>query len=221
MARHWACCSGLCGNPAPLPCPLQALPPSMPLLNEWTVCQGSPTVTPDYFTTQPQARSYHWWRGVREELEGLVERCHTNTRPQAAITWAQYKTGTGLPAHPRHANLHTCCVVPPRAGSAFLRGLEHAFRLQPHGRHPEGHSRGYLKVPRRGWGANDREFYLHDLLCYMYRGPSTNPSLVVGHLCGNKLCVLPWHLNYISQSANVRQGVNKRKRHWNAPLPSL
>ena len=182
----------------------------------WHACQqGTITHTPSFFTHNPTPQDHTWWVGLRESMEPLVSKCHIHgIRPQVSVTWDEYRTGVGLPPHPTQAYLGTKCVVPPNTGSAFLADIDWQFRLQPHGNSQYGCSRGYFKVLTFGWHHNDKEFYLHDLLCHMYNGPSPDPDLVAGHLCGNKLCVLPWPLYWITQSDNVLMGHNKRKRKW-------
>lgn len=153
---------------------------------------------------------------MRDQLEPLVGKCHIHgISPSVSISWADYRGGTGIPAHPSQPYLGTRCVVPPGTGTGFLADLHGKFRLQPHGSSQHGCNRGYFKVPITGWGNhNDKEFYLHDMLCYMYAGPSPDPTLVVGHLCGNKLCILPWHLYWIPQSDNVLMGIRKKRKRW-------
>lgn len=112
-----------------------------------------------------------------------------------------------LSPHPSHPNLITECILVKQC-KRWLASQD-VFKLQPHGRTqgiPKCPNRGYIKVKGWGFGDNDQEFYLHRLLCYMYRGPPPSPHHVVGHLCHHKLCLCPWHLNWILQSENVQMG---------------
>ena len=199
--------------PPPPPTTSQGLTPLMAFHATWDACkEGTITSSPDFFTTNPQPKDHTWWVGLREYMEPLVDKCHIlGISPYMSISWASYRNGAGIPAHPRHAYLHTSCVVPP-GGTGFLDDLP-KFKLQPHGSCQQGCSRGYFKVPKDERG-NDKEFYLHDILCYMYNGPPPDPSLVVGHLCGNKLCILGWHLYWITQADNVVMGLNKKRKKW-------
>lgn len=194
-----------------------------PLSLTWDVCQSGANSalrfhpTPGFCCTQPLIQDHHWWSGMRAFLRPLVEVCHMNgSTPQVHPTWDQYKDGALLlpefahPSMPGH--LYTTCIVPPGRGSSFLN--PNTFKLQPHGSHMSGMSRGYFKVKQGAVGFNDKEFYLHDLLCYMFNGPSPDPDLVAGHMCGNKLCICPWHLYWITQSDNVKMGWDKKKRLW-------
>lgn len=169
----------------------------------------------------PHMMNYNYWDGLRNQLQPLVDKCNIYPEDEmhVPIPWQAYKNGNGLPAHPSQANtLHTKCLVAP-AGTRWLRDptLQGKFKLQPHpGGGSTGHSRGYLKVKKQRFDVHyqDKDMYLHHLLCYMYHGPSPHPTRVVGHMCGNKLCILPWHLAYISQSTNVLMGYRKKKRKW-------
>jgi hypothetical protein len=96
--------------------------------------------------------------------------------------------------------------------------------LVPHGKSankPRCPNRGYMKVKAGKFGGNDLEFYLHQLLCYMYHGPPPahlGPHPVVHHKCHHKLCILPWHMEWVTQGGNVEAGrEHKRRRDW-APL---
>lgn len=191
----------------------------------WDLCQAGPNNAqvfnpiPGFCCTQPQLQDHIWWRGLRLFMQPLVARCHVHgINPEVHPTWEQYIDGSLLlqefphPAVP--GNLYTRCIVPPCNGSSFLDPISDTFRMQPHGSSLHGMSRAYFKVKLGALGFNDKEFYLHDLLCHMFHGPSHDPSLVVGHLCGNKLCICPWHLYWITQSDNVQMGWNKKKRKW-------
>lgn len=190
---------------------------------QWDVCQvGTEHELPSFFHSTNSMKDHLWWVGLRDILEPLVKECHIHPPThgvgyQKIEDFNMYKTGGGLPPHPSQAYLHTKCVVPP-AGSEFIReaSLQGRYKLQPHpGSGQQGQSRAYIKVLRLKFdGKNDREFYLHSILCYMYNGPPADPELVAGHLCGNKMCILPWHLYWITQSDNVKMGWNKKKRRW-------
>lgn len=193
----------------------------------WAVCQvGTHHELPSFFNTTPSLRGHLWWVGLRDILEALVRRCHphppladVDMEDQLITDFLIYKSGQGLPPHPSMPTLHTKCVVPPRGhGWVHHESLQGRYKMQPHpGGGRDGQSRAYIKVKKFMFdNENNKEFYLHNLLCYMYNGPSPAPDLVVGHLCGNKLCILPWHMAWISQSLNVEMGWAKKKRKWRA-----
>lgn len=145
-------------------------------------------------------------------LPGL---CHG---PQAHLLRWVVAGGAGiLPPHPTRAHeLHTQCYV---LGSAqkWLKEHKTTFRLQPHGSKsssPSSPNRGYLKVRACSLGEPHPEFYLHHLICHLYHGPPPSPSLVCMHKCQHKLCVLPWHLEWGTQSDNVAQGWAMRHHRW-------
>ena len=64
---------------------------------------------------------------------------------------------------------------------------------------------------------NENELYLHRLICYMYRGPPNDPSLVAGHICHHKACLCPWHLEWMPQSKNVLMGYSHKCHDDYAP----
>lgn len=195
-----------------------------PMNFTWDVCTGpnhAPVFhpIPDFCSTHPVLHDHFWWRGMRDFMQPLVERCHVNRiTPEVHPTWQQYIDGSLLLPEFAHqsmpGHLYTRCLVPPCTGSSFLDPIADTFRLQPHGTYQHGMSRAYFKVKQGALGFNDKEFYLHDLICYMFNGPSPDPELVAGHMCGNKLCICPWHLYWITQSDNVKMGWDKKKRKW-------
>lgn len=199
---------------------IHAQQPPQPFL--WWATNHGPQELPLFFTTTPTIQLPNYFGGCVGRLAPLVAKYHVDrTCPQVDVSWLDYTTGVGLRSsmattHPTQPqNLLTKCIVPPNQGAGFLRDLPD-FRLQPHGSRMYGPNRGYVKVRAFAWGEEqDKEFYLHTMLCWLYHGPSPDPACVAGHLCSNKLCMAPWHLYWITQSQNVQMGHNKRhKKHY-------
>lgn len=82
----------------------------------------------------------------------------------------------------------------------------------------------YITVKEGAFGGNSKSFYLHTLLCFLYRGPPPPLPLgqarwVAGHICHHKACIAPWHIIWMSDSHNVKMGkVHKRKRDYAPPF---
>lgn len=138
--------------------------------------------------------------------------------PRSRASWRQLiENSPQLPAHPRHERLGTACVVVGPCATWMRRQELFFLHKEPKtGRHC--HSRAYVHVCKNqeGWLDNARSFSLTRLLCHMYRGPapaSGGGRVVAGHLCHNKLCVVPWHLAWMPHALNVQMGHDmKRKR---------
>lgn len=189
----------------------------------WDVLQsGRLTPAPPYFGEE-HGKPAVWWDGVLVQLEPLAEVWQVyKATPKATITWQQFKAGQGLPAHPSQpALLHTQCLVvgPCKTWLAGEQGQH--FKQQPHPVGKHGVSGAYMKAhPFCHNMSNPEPFYIHHLLCWMYHGPPPDHPppdggpWVAGHLCNHKLCLLPWHLKWMSQSQNVRMGWQQKKRKW-------
>ena len=195
----------------------------------YVLSQGAPQ--PDFTSSEavsPQVLDRHWWLGALYNLvEGpnpaqpdvhLLNMC----RPPI-VNLMNWLNGVGFVAHPTKPELLTKCAC-LRDFQTVLASPWYAskFKFQPHGKFPPtstSFNRGYLKVRdgaadqpgQRGWIT--KEFYLHNLLCYAMRGPkpADEPNHVAGHLCHHKLCMLPWHLDWMSQAHNVQMGWDKKK----------
>ena len=59
-----------------------------------------------------------------------------------------------------------------------------------------------------GRGEGKRHVYAHRWIYEQLVGPVVSHQ--VDHLCGNRLCVRPTHLQAVSQSLNIRRGVEQR-----------
>ena len=175
---------------------------------EWAVLQaGQPgvRVPKQYCGIRPRAplaqpQGPNWWNGMLANLDYVLEWC------SPILTWHELRDGDGLAGNPSHPNLHTDCCCLDISCRAWMRS-QHVFKLQPHGKHAKSStslSRGYLKVKLGGFHDNTVEFYLHYIICYAYYGPPPFKEAVVGHLCHHKLCLLPWHMIWMEQGANVQ-----------------
>lgn len=80
------------------------------------------------------------------------------------------------------------------------------FRQQPT-TNKRGGSRSlvaqYIKVKAGAFFAWQKEFYLHTLMCSMYRGPSPASSPQAGHMCEHTCCICPWHIRWMSVKTNA------------------
>lgn len=73
---------------------------------------------------------------------------------------------------------------------------------------------GYMCVTD---GGRRRPFGAHRLSWAIYRGPIAD-GMVIDHLCRNRACVNPDHMEVVANAENVRRGVsifaeNRRKTH--------
>lgn len=77
-------------------------------------------------------------------------------------------------------------------------------------------SSGYVRVKLPS-GPPVKEMGLHRVMYLAYVGPVPD-GLVLDHLCRNRACINPWHLEPTTQGENVYRGAslwaeNKRKTH--------
>ena len=151
----------------------------------WAVLQaGVETKAPPYLGGEPQVPT--WWFGARELFSPLVQQACVvyKASPVARITFEQWWSGSGLPPHPSQPHLHTQCLVVGKCSEWLASEQGQPFRLQPDGPASQGPSRGYMKaLPDCAPLFNTTEFYLHHLLCWVYRGPCP-PDRWGWHLCG-------------------------------------
>jgi hypothetical protein len=187
-----------------LPCPLctgMAFQPDW-----WLLRQQGHVMQPPCFCTNPTAQSALWWEGILNRLTRLA-RCCT-----PSLASADLQDGTpDLDPHPNASHrqqLHTqCCLL---TAKAKLAATAKRYKLKTN-RGGQGPSSHYVKVKEFGFDDNDKEFYLHSLLCSMYHGPPPDPTYDVHHKCHHSCCILPWHLEWVTHSDNVLKG-NKRRR---------
>lgn len=182
---------------------------------EWHVFSHPMTQSPPFILARQQLEDQVWWGGLLTPLSPMLERCHNLAAPKVE----NYREGSGIPPHPSHVGLlHTECLVVSNA-KGFCSQYPQRFRWQAHGR--QGHkgrgaNAGYIKVREQGlyqrvpW----REFFLHQLLCWMYRGPPPDGGLEVCHMCQKKTCVAPWHLVWGTGSENALGHVQHKRKRW-------
>ena len=194
----------------------------MPLIRpeQWKCCHRGGKV-PAFYHSSPTQQDNVWWEGLRLRLKPLVEQGCTVYGSKDKISWEQWLTGDGLPANLADSKLKTQCLVLAHSETWLAKFDEHPFRLQPHGQKTDRRSpnRGYIKVKANGFSTTqpstqDKSFYVHTLLCYMFHGPKRGAKQVAGHMCHHKLCILPWHLKWISQSDNIKMGRKRQKKKW-------
>lgn len=83
------------------------------------------------------------------------------------------------------------------------------FELEDRGHHTHcwiwngrKHPQGYAQYTIRGKNCRVHRVY------YEKMRRALNPELVLDHLCGEKACVNPWHLEEVTQTENVRRQPN-------------
>lgn len=108
----------------------------------------------------------------------------------------------------------------PLAGGPYRDNLSHAQRFWAR---VDGsgdcwlwtgpmHSRGYGTMSVYVGYGTTRSQYAHRLAWEFLVGPIPK-GLNIDHLCKNKLCVNPDHLEPVTQRVNVRRGITAKKTH--------
>ena len=162
------------------------------------------------------------WRGLIPVI--FEDPLLTSMPPKWGIVdWQHaFLTGQGIPAHPTQPNtLRTVCLIFTKNHKTFLKANP-MFKLVTNGSGAgqESSSKGYLRLMANAVPTcfpNTHEVYLHRLLCFLYNGPPPDGKPWVGHLCGHKLCLCPWHLAWMDNSENLKRYHAKKKRRVYQP----
>lgn len=178
---------------------------------------------PPWFCMHPREEPTPFWNGLTNNLAPLLAQC-TPSLSQEQFFGHDPLPDSMLPGG--HNMPHTQCVLAVNLLGWLTGSTQHAarFKAKRHkGRNgndlpPHHKSWAYIKVKAMSWGwHNHFEIYLHRLICFMYRGPPPSPAHVAGHLCHHKACLCPWHLEWMTQSANVQMGKDHRRHADYAP----
>ncbi len=183
---------------------------------DWHVLSKPSTQVPSWLQAEQPHQGPTWWRGVASYWEGLLARCPGLAGPNKVD---KLLGGLGVDVHPTQPALHTKCII-PRGLRRFLQGntMFREKKVERGACHTSKSSRAsYLKLKKHGFSAGEglppEEIYFHWVPCYMYRGPPEQGTpLRVVHLCENKLCLAPWHMDWGDQSRNMK-GYHVHKRH--------
>lgn len=202
----------------------------------WHVEDNLHTDLPSFLGMGEGTRDAQWWEGIFNRLN-THKFFDTLAFPQlegeAPNKMLAFKQGTAiLEDHPYFPELFTPCFLLTyfrrwlkKNGHNFCKFKADGLR----GRHSK--NQGYIQVkPNTLVQGSTKPFYLHDLICYMFRGPPALPAdddadsdsdsdddvdnnapLRAIHLCECKLCFCPWHLAWRSQSENRRRYVAKKR----------
>lgn len=90
-------------------------------------------------------------------------------------------------------------------------------------------AKGYGRLTFMIGGGDTRQFHIrvHRAAWILARGPIEDPSLVLDHLCRNRSCMNPDHLELVTVTENRRRGIPERGRKaagatsckWGHPWP--
>jgi len=182
----------------------------------WFVLEADGEIPlPDFLGVAGQ-KDETWWLGLLTSIHnsGLFG-CLDNMPAHNMLT--AFRTGQGIEAHPYFPfGLHTKCLTLTYY-KRWMKGQGHTmFKFMPSGsmsHSGRSKARGYLKVLAKELIPGSSEFYLHDLLCYMYRGPAPvdGSTYHAIHLCECKACLCAWHLDWRLPSENMQRHVEKKK----------
>ena len=163
-------------------------------------------------------------------MNGLLQSCSPPMQAQWLIDGPPFgQLPLGFPPPDKDPQCITQCILAttlPRFFNTDPTGNQ--FRLAlvpPYTSKSKSLNRGYLKVIEGDWLFGlpfpCSELFLHQVLCFMYRGPPTDPDHVVLHLCGHKLCLCPWHMLWGTRGEHRVLAVKKRKRQPGPLQPLL
>jgi hypothetical protein len=191
----------------------------MEQLPEWrqffTFQSGVETMQPEFYCKPSREQAATWWMGLLIHLAPLLREC------KPPLTIAQFSGLTRLGSVDLPVGfvlegdpLHTGCVLAVSLVQWIKKSANCVFKLRKNPKDLPAHTPNYayIKVKVKGFEDNDFEFYLHRLLCYMYRGPPANKGMVAGHMCNHMACIAPWHLTWQTNAENVQQGYDHRQQ---------
>lgn len=229
-------CVQLCDTPAGMPV---ATPPPAGLPPPWAMLQEDPQPLPAFCSndTHPQVVTSTYWGGVIAKLEGLLECCqprcsrrHAHKAGRCHWTIKQYTCQwQGVAGSSQHPASHLPLGCDPEPGTKqpytgcilalnVRRALPPHLKLKLHskaGRRLAFNSPNYSYIKLKAGGLDvllNKEFYLHTLLCYLYRGAAPAAGYETGHMCQHKCCIAPWHLDWMTKSMNRRMYIAHKKQ---------
>ena len=178
----------------------------------WHVLTKDRTRIPTWWTTSKrvQWRDKTWWSGLLSNMYPLYrEGCKLGVDVDRAL-----KDGANLDQYP-YPRLRATCITACMDVKDCNRWLKTSpFQLRTDGTRAQSRNsrnKGYLRVKAGELVPNSKAVYLHRLLCYMYHGPNPANKPRAGHLCEGKMCICPWHIEWMKQENIRRHHAHKRQ----------
>jgi len=105
-----------------------------------------------------------------------------------------------------HDDEGDCIMLPERLTRRHFKvsrmGYCQVQLTEHHGRRPPKGMPGRSQTK----GKQDRQSYLHRIICYLVAGPPTARYKYAIHSCGNKRCISPHHVHWGTQAENLAKG---------------
>ena len=170
---------------------------------------------PAWVTARGRKLCKEEWGVLLRRLEPLLDKCTDikgTTRLNKCTAFMRGKGCPGLLAG-QAEELVTGCLIAKNTSYLNVENGLGWVKFCPRGRSGRNTwSRGYFQVRENGPLPNTSAFYLHRLLCWMYRGPPQEASLETGHACGHKCCICPWHMGWVTRQENKQESWDRRRR---------